>query len=86
MATPANKPEASPTSPTWGNWSGNIVHEPPADGEHYYFRPTNLADLQSVLARAKAKHVTVRVSGQRHSQPPLVADDNRGVVAASPAM
>ena len=84
MATPADKPEASPTSPTWGNWSGNIVHQPPADGENYYFRPTNLADLQSVLAGAKAKEVTVRVSGQRHSQPPLVADDNRGAVAASP--
>ena len=84
MATPADKPEASSTSPTWGNWSGNIVHEPPADGENYYFRPTNLADLQSVLAGAKAKGVTLRVSGQRHSQPPLVADDNRGAVAASP--
>ena len=84
MATHANKPGASPTSPTWGNWSGNIVHEPPSDGENYYFRPTNLADLKSVLAEAKAKGVTVRVSGQRHSQPPLVADDNRGAVAPAP--
>ena len=84
MATPANKPDASPTSPTWGNSSGNIVHLPPTDGENYYFRPTNLADLKSVVARAKANGVTLRVSGQRHSQPPLVADDNRGAVAAAP--
>ena len=84
MSTPADTPESSPTSPTWGNWSGNIVHQPPADGENYYFRPTNLADLQSVVAGAKAKGVTVRVSGQRHSQPPLVANDNRGAVAATP--
>jgi hypothetical protein len=84
MATPANKPGGSPTSPTWGNWSGNLVHQPPTDGENYYFRPTNLADLKSVVAGAKAKGVTVRVSGQRHSQPPLVADDNRGTVAPAP--
>ena len=67
-----------PTSPTWGNWSGNLVHQPPKNGENYYFRPTNLADLKAVLAAAKAKGVTLRVSGQRHSQAPLVADDNRG--------
>ncbi len=84
MATHANKPGASATSPTWANWSGNIVHEPPSDGENYYFRPTNLADLKAVLAGAKAKGVTLRVSGQRHSQPPLVADDNRGAVAPAP--
>ena len=74
----------SATSPTWGNWSGNIVHEPPADDANYYFRPTNLADLKSVLAGAKAKGITVRVSGQRHSQAPLVTDDNRGAVPPSP--
>src|SRR5262245_19190586 len=71
-------------SPTWGNWSGNIVHEPPTNGENYYFRPTNLADLKSVVAGALAKGVTLRVSGQRHSQPPLVAADNRGAVPPSP--
>src|SRR5215204_4845126 len=84
MSTPADQPGASPTSPTWGNWSGNIVHEPPIDGENYYFRPADLADLKSVLAGAKTKGVTLRVSGQRHSQPPLVADDNRGAVGPSP--
>jgi hypothetical protein len=80
MPTQAN----DPTSPTWGNWSGNLVHKPPANGENYYFRPANLGDLKAVLAGAKAKGVTVRVSGQRHSQAPLVADDNRGT--ASPAL
>jgi len=58
----------------WENWSGNIQH----NGKNYYFKPEKKADLQSVLADAKAKGITVRVSGQRHSQPPLVADDNRG--------
>src|SRR5262245_32925045 len=85
MTFHAKKPDAPPASPTWGNWSGNIVHEPPADGQDYYFRPANLADLTSVLAGAKAKGITLRVSGQRHSQPPLVVDDNRGAVAPSPA-
>jgi hypothetical protein len=84
MAAPANTRDASPTSPTWGNWSGNLVHEPPANGENYYFRPTSPADLNAVLAAAKAQGVTVRVSGQRHSQPPLVADDNRSAVPPSP--
>lgn len=67
-----------PSSPTWQNWSGNLVHRPATDGGAYYFSPTTIAELQNVLAAAKAAGVTVRVSGQRHSQPPLVADDNRG--------
>jgi len=77
-------PNASPSAPTWGNWSGNIVHEPPTNGANYYFRPTNLVELKSVLADAVTKGVTVRVSGQRHSQPPLVINDNRGAVPPLP--
>lgn len=65
----------SAASPTWKNWSENVVH----DGNNYYFKPTTKAELQSVLAQAREKGATVRVSGQRHSQPPLVATDNRGV-------
>ena len=68
------------SAPVWSNWTGNLVHEPPTDGASYYFRPTNLAELKSVLTDAVAKGVTVRVSGQRHSQPPLVTNDNRGAV------
>lgn len=60
-------------SAKWWNWCGNIHH----DGNHYYFRPTNQAELQSILSDANNKDITVRVSGQRHSQPPLVAPDNR---------
>ena len=67
----------APSAPTWQNWSGNLVHQPATDGAKYYFMPTNLAELQSVLADAKAKGVTLRVTGQRHSQSPLVVDDNR---------
>lgn len=65
------------SAPTWQNWSGNVQHVPPTDGEQYYFTPTNLDELKSVLTTAQQKGLTVRVSGQRHSQPPLVANDNR---------
>jgi hypothetical protein len=67
------------SAPTWQNWSGNLVHQPALDGVEYYFMPSNLAELKSVIAdAAKVGGIAVRVSGQRHSQPPLVAEDNRG--------
>lgn len=72
------------SAPVWSNWTGNIVHEPPTNGANYYFRPTNPAELKSVLADAVTKGVTVRASGQRHSQPPLVTNDNRGAVPPQP--
>lgn len=72
------------SAPKWSNWSKNLVHGPPANGANYYFRPTNLAELKSVLTDAVGKGVTVRASGQRHSQPPLVTDDNRGAVPPQP--
>ena len=78
------KKSASPSAPTWGNWTGNIVHEPPTNGANYDSRPTNLVELKSVMADAVTKGVTVRVSGQRHSQPPLVTNDNRGTVPPLP--
>jgi FAD/FMN-containing dehydrogenase len=44
----------------------------------YYFTPTSLAELKSALAEAaQAPGATVRVSGQRHSQTPLVVDEDR---------
>ena len=80
----ANNTEAglpSPSAPTWQNWSGNLVHNPPTDGTKYYFAPTNLEELKQVVADvAKVPGATVRVSGQRHSQTPLVINDNRGAV------
>ncbi|MGH9328328.1 MAG: FAD-binding protein [Terriglobia bacterium] len=78
-----NDPNAgipSASAPTWQNWSGNLVHRPASDGVSYYFTPTNLMELQAVLAGAKAAGATVRVSGQRHSQSPLVVDDNRSAL------
>ena len=81
----SNNPNAipSPSAPTWQNWSGNLLHKPASDGVDYYFVPASLADLKSALAQvAKIPGATVRVSGQRHSQPPLVADDNRYAVPA----
>jgi len=77
MANGSNAVVPSPSAPTWQNWSGNLVHKPATDGVKYYFMPANLAELQSVLADARVKGVTVRVTGQRHSQSPLVIDDNR---------
>jgi hypothetical protein len=69
---------------TWENWSGNLQHKPPTDGDGYYFTPTTLDELKAILTRAKALGATVRASGQRHSQPPLVADDNRNNPPAKP--
>ena len=66
---------APASAPTWENWSRNIVYTPPA--ADYYFMPTSLDELKQVLAEAVEKGLTVRVSGQRHSQPPLVTEDNR---------
>jgi hypothetical protein len=72
------------SAPIWWNFSGNIEHLPPTDGQQYYFMPANLAELQAVLTAAQQAGVTVRVSGQRHSQPPLVTDDNRNAPPTSP--
>jgi FAD/FMN-containing dehydrogenase len=69
---------------TWENWSGNLQHKPPTDGDGYYFTPTTLDELKAVLTTAKALGATVRASGQRHSQPPLVVDDNRNNPPAKP--
>jgi len=60
----------------WRNWAQNIVHTMTIDGE-YYFSPKSRAELQRILHEAAGAGVTVRVSGQRHSQPPLVTEDNR---------
>jgi hypothetical protein len=69
---------ASSSAPAWENWSGNLLHRPPADGGNYHFMPANLTELRAILAEtAKVAGATLRVSGQRHSQPPLVIGDNR---------
>jgi FAD/FMN-containing dehydrogenase len=71
----AHVPLAS--APTWANWSGDLVYQPTSTGEFYYFSPTTREELQKILAKRPAG-MKVRVSGQRHSQPPLVLADNRG--------
>lgn len=60
----------------WWNWAQNIVHTMTIDRENY-FSPTTLSELQEIVRQAVQAGATVRVSGQRHSQPPLVTDDNR---------
>ncbi len=78
MSNDPNATLPSPSVPLWRNWSGNLVHEPASDGVKYYFTPTNLAELKSVLAEAAmVPGATVRVSGPRHSQTPLVVDEDR---------
>ncbi len=62
--------------PPWNNWAQNIVHS--LSGNDAYFVPTTLSQLQTIVKQAAATSgVTLRTSGQRHSQPPLVAADNR---------
>ena len=86
MSNDPNATLPSPSTPVWRNWSGNLLHNPAADGVKYYFTPTNLAELKSALAEAaKVPGATVRVSGQRHSQPPLVVDDDRDVAPQTKA-
>src|SRR5215831_16146184 len=81
MASNPNAKIPSPSAPTWQNWSGNLVHKPASDGGKYYFAPTNLTELKAVLTQvSKVRGAIIRVSGQRHSQPPLVAEDNRAAV------
>jgi FAD/FMN-containing dehydrogenase len=81
MASNPNAKIPSPSAPTWQNWSGNLVHKPASDGGKYYFVPTHLTELKSALTEvSKVRGAIIRVSGQRHSQPPLVVEDNRAAV------
>eukprot|EP00978_Attheya_sp_CCMP212_P039515 scaffold206328_cov69-Attheya_sp.AAC.1 len=59
----------------WENWSRNLRYLPPKSGK-YMFAPRTQAELIKVLSDARKQNVKVRVSGQRHSQPPLVIHDN----------
>src|SRR5271163_4702606 len=63
----------------WKNWSGNI--ETPISNENY-FSPSTLSELRGIVTSATANGVALRVSGQRHSQTPLVVADSRGGVPA----
>src|SRR5271166_4238945 len=86
MSNDPNASVPSPSAPIWRNWSGNLVHEPASDGVKYYFTPTNLAELKFALAEAaNVPGATIRVSGQRHSQPPLVVDDDRDAASQTKA-
>jgi FAD/FMN-containing dehydrogenase len=70
--------------PPWNNWAKNIVHSFSGNSDAYYV-PTNRSQLQDIVKNAAATAgVTVRMSGQRHSQPPLVASDNRTAPVSAP--
>src|SRR4030095_10638155 len=61
----------------WHDWSKNLVHKPARSGEYYYFAPITREELARIVKQAALLDVQLRVSGQRHAQAPLVADDNR---------
>ncbi|MFZ6731935.1 FAD-binding protein [Undibacterium sp. Ji42W] len=58
-----------PTSPAWQNWSQNLFYQ----GDNYYYSPSTREELQAIVTSAAAQNKRLRVSGQRHSQTPLVA-------------
>lgn len=63
--------------PNWENWSKNIDHDFD-NTSNPYFTPYNRSELEEVLVQAQNQGInTVRVSGQRHSMPELVTEDNR---------
>ena len=64
----------TPPNP-WQNWAGNL-----SSSYATYATPTTLAELQQVVMNAAAAGQTVRVSGQRHAQPPLVANSSNNLV------
>jgi len=57
----------------WQNWSANL-----SSSYSTYATPNNLLELQQVVENAAARGQKVRVSGQRHAQPPLVANGSDG--------
>jgi FAD/FMN-containing dehydrogenase len=65
---------------SWQNWSQNLVQALPSD---CYFNPRSRSELQDVVRRARSAGVKLRVSGQRHSQSPLVVEENRGGASAT---
>jgi FAD/FMN-containing dehydrogenase len=60
----------------WRNWAQNLAHALEIDGE-YYFTPSNRSELSQLVRTAAAEGVSLRVSGQRNAQPPLVTDEAR---------
>ncbi|MFZ6709528.1 FAD-binding protein [Undibacterium sp. TC9W] len=58
-----------PASPLWQNWSQNLFYQ----GDNYYYTPRTRAELQAIVSTTAAQNKQLRVSGQRHSQTPLVA-------------
>lgn len=68
----------------WKNWSANIFYTAPVNSNSYYY-PRKQSDLQTILQSAVNAGVKIRISGQRHSQSPLVTNDNRNGVPINPA-
>jgi hypothetical protein len=70
-ASPTPHASEAQAADAWRNWSKNLSYA--AGG---YFMPRTAQDLRAALAQAVAAGKKVRVSGQRHSQPPLVASSS----------
>jgi hypothetical protein len=43
--------------PEWKNWSQNLVHKPSRSGDFYYFAPTNLLELTTIVSQASSAGV-----------------------------
>jgi hypothetical protein len=60
----------------WKNWSESVWYDAPLSQKYVKF-PRTEEDLRDILADAAENGIKVRASGQRHSQPPQIVDDNR---------
>jgi hypothetical protein len=65
---------------SWKNWSENVWYEGALYWNNYIKFPKTEEDLRDVLADANEKGIKVRASGQRHSQPPQIVEDDRSGV------
>ena len=84
MASNPNAKIPSPSAPTWQNWSGNLVHKPASDGGKYYFAPTNLTELKSVLTQVSKESISNRgLRGLFLNLPLLFRAENRVPLRAS---
>ena len=69
---------------TWENWSGNLQHKPPTDGDGYYFTPTTLDELKAVAEHGRRARCNRPRVGAAPLAAALVADDNRNNPPAKP--
>jgi FAD/FMN-containing dehydrogenase len=65
------------TTQPWKNWIGNLSYQPSIVVGQYYFTPTTSNELREIITQAAIRKVKIRVSGQRHSTPPLIVNNDK---------